>query len=131
MKFLALTLFMLSYVYLFGGDNIFCADAAHDETFKVDLLAGKNYEVWVLDMNGPESVDISIIDGSYVAYAATFRLMHPEGDYLPYHPGFTVEESGSYEVVVHPLDPGTIRLSIRQDTGINPGRIMRDIQAIH
>ena len=125
--FLLFTLFMLCYYYLFGGDSIFGADVSDDAVFHVELQKGKNYELWVLDMNGPERVDLAIRSGSYVPYEATFQLMHPEGDYIPYHPGFSVKETGTYDIIVHPLDPGSIRIGVMQDTGINPNRISRDL----
>lgn len=116
--------FTWAYIFIFGGDTIFCENSSGNAVFHVDLQAGKNYELWILDANGPESVGVSISNGSYVPYAATFRLMHPEGDYLPYKPGFTVKETGGYDIVVHSTDSGTIQLQIRQDTGLNLGRII-------
>lgn len=113
--------------YLLGGDTHFAGDASGDVVFHVDLEKGRYYELWVLDMNGPETVRVSVANGSYVAYGDTFRLMHPEGDYLPYHSGFTVKETGHYDITVHPLDPGAIRVAIKQDTGLSPYRVIRDL----
>ncbi len=120
--------FTLGYNYLIGGETIFWADAPHDAVFHVDLRKDKNYELWVLDSNGPEMAKVSIRNGSYIPYEDTFRLMHPEGDYLPYHPVFSVNVTGRYDINVHPLDPGTIRIKVKQDTGLNPYRIIRDIR---
>jgi hypothetical protein len=122
--------FIWCYFYLFGGDNIFSADASHDAVFHVDLRKDKNYQLWVLDMNGPERVGISITNGYNIIYEDTFQLMHPEGDYLPYHPAFRVKETGMYDITVHPVDAGTIRIGVQQDTGVNLNRVIRDIQNI-
>jgi hypothetical protein len=106
--------FVWGYYQLTVRTTVFAADVSQDATFHVDLLKDKNYELWVLDLNGPETVDISINNGPYAPYWGTFRLMHPEGDYLPYHPGFSVKEDGTYDINVHPLDQGTVRVAIQQ-----------------
>jgi hypothetical protein len=110
--------FIWVFYYVFAGDTIFCADSFQDAVFHLDLQKDKSYELWILDLNGPETVKVSISNGSYVPYEDTFRLMHPDGDYLPYHPAFSVKETGSYDINVHQLDPGTIRIKIQQDAGL-------------
>ena len=107
------TVFLWGYYHLTIQATIFAADVSNDAIYHVDLQKNKNYELWVLDMNGPETVKISISNNSYTPYADTFRLMHPEGDYLPYHPAFSVKETGTYTISVHPLDPGTARIAIQ------------------
>ncbi len=59
-------------------------------------------------------MNIVIHKGPYVAFNDTFTLMHPEGDYLPYHPDFTVRENGTYRIQITPLDPGEFRVGIRR-----------------
>jgi hypothetical protein len=122
--------FMWLFYYFLGGDTVFYVDAPKDGVFHVDLQKDKNYELWVVDMNGPETVILSISNGSYVPYGDTFRLMHPEGDYLPYHPAFTVKETGEYDIMVRPMEPGTVRIKIQQDAGLNLNRVMRIIHNI-
>jgi hypothetical protein len=127
---LASCAFILGYFFLFSGDTIFSADVSHDAVFHVALQKDKNYELWVLDMNGPETVGVSISNGSYVPCEDTFRLMHPEGDYLPNHPAFSVKETGIYDITVHPMGPGTNRIAVKQDPGLSLNRIIRNIQNI-
>jgi hypothetical protein len=124
--YLFLFAFMIGCACLFYGDTIFCEYVSRDAAFHVDLQKDKNYALWVIDALGPEMVEVSIRNGSYIAFGDSFMLMHPEGDYLPYHPGFSVRETGRYDIIVHSLDPGTIRIKVQQDTGLRPSRITRD-----
>ena len=104
--------FIFGYNYLTIEDAIFGADVSQDAIYHVDLQKNKIYELWVVDMGGPETIEVSISKDSYAPYGATFRLMHPEGDYLPYHPAFSVDENGTYDINVHPLDSGTVNVAI-------------------
>ncbi|WP_292406600.1 MULTISPECIES: hypothetical protein [unclassified Methanoculleus] len=122
-----IVLITAGYHYFFCGDTIFCADISRDADVQVDLVKDTQYQVWVLDALGPESVEVTIRNGSQTIFKDTFQLMHPEGEYIPYHPGFSVEATGRYNITVRPLDPGTIRIKVQKDVGISPSRISRDI----
>jgi hypothetical protein len=98
--------------FLEGGEYIFSEYISYESDFQVNLKENVNYKIWVVDLNGPEKISVRISKGSCVAFEDTFMLMHPEGDYLPYHPKFSVKESGAYQVHVKPLDTGTVRLGI-------------------
>jgi hypothetical protein len=116
--------------YLVDGDFLFGADVPAPSDFEIPLLKNTQYGLWVLDENGPEEIDISFDKGSYHAFRDTFLLMHPEGDYLPYHPVFSVREDGMYSMHIEPRGNGMVRIGIRKDTGINPRRYFRDFSMI-
>jgi hypothetical protein len=101
------------------SETIFTASVSGESEFQVYLTNDTKYELWVVDLNGPEKIDISIRKGSYSAFEDTFTLMHPEGDYLPYHPDFTVKENGTYQMHAKPLDSGTVRIVIRKIHGFS------------
>lgn len=97
-----------------NSETIFATSVSAESEFDVYLINDTKYKMWVVDLNGPEKIDISIGKGSYIAFEDTFILMHPEGDYLPYRPDFTVKENGTYQIYAKPLDSGTIRIGIRK-----------------
>ena len=103
-----------------GGVCIFADTVSNESEFQVNLTKDTKYELRVVDLNGPEKVNISIRKGSNIALEDTFMLMHPEGDYLPYHPKFTVKENGTYQVHAKPLDSGTVKIGIMQIHGFPP-----------
>jgi hypothetical protein len=109
---LTITIFYAIFSLLEGGECILSESVSQESEFQVYLTEDVNYKLWVVDLNGPESISVRISKGSYVVFGDTFVLMHPEGDYLPYHPKFSVEESGTYRVYVKPMDSGTVRLAI-------------------
>ncbi len=98
--------------FLEGGKCIFSETVSTESDFQVDLRESVNYQLWVVDLIGPEKISVRISKGSYVAFEDTFTLMHPEGDYLPYHPRFSVKGNGTYQVHVKPIDSGTVSLKI-------------------
>lgn len=101
------------------SETIFAAFVSEESEFEVYLTNDTKYELWVVDLNGPENIEISIRKGSYTAFEDTFMLKHPEGDYLPYHPDFTVKENGTYQMYAKPLDSGTVRIGIRKIHGFS------------
>ncbi|AKB13126.1 hypothetical protein MTHERMMSTA1_03230 [Methanosarcina thermophila MST-A1] len=109
---ITITIFYVIFSLLEGGEYILSESVSQESEFQVYLTEDVNYKLWVVDLNGPESTSIRISKGSYAAFEDTFMLMHPEGDYLPYHPKFSVEESGTYRVYIKPMDSGTVRLVI-------------------
>jgi len=101
-----------------GGEYIFGSTVSNDSEYQVNLVKDVKYELRLVELpyHGPEAVDVSISRGSYVALEEKFRLMHPEGDYLPYRKRFTVNETGIYQIHVKPLDSGTFKIGIKQYT---------------
>lgn len=95
-----------------NGVCIFSESVSQESDFQVDLTKEVNYNLWVVDLNGPESISVKINKGSYVVFEDTFTLMHPDSDYLPYHTKFAVKENGTYQVHVKPLGSGTVRLAV-------------------
>lgn len=125
---LAMTIsIMVGYHYFFSGDTILCADISRDADMQIDLVKDTQYQIWVIDALGPESAEITIRNGSQTVFEDTFQLMHPEGEYIPYHPGFSVKVTGRYNITVHPSDPGDIRIKVQKDVGISPYRVYCDI----
>ena len=96
------------------GEAMFAASISEESEFQVYLTNHTKYELWVVDLNGPEKIDVSIRKDSYTAFEDTFMLMHPEGDYLPYHPDFSAKEDGIYQIHAKPLESGTVRTGIRK-----------------
>ncbi|KKG14174.1 hypothetical protein EO98_09390 [Methanosarcina sp. 2.H.T.1A.6] len=105
------------------SETIFAVSISEESEFQVYLTNDTKYELWVVDLNGPEKIDVSIRKDSYTAFEDTFMLMHPEGDYLPYHPDFTVRENGTYQMHAKPLDSGTVRIAIRKIHGFSTSLI--------
>ncbi|HEY3363337.1 MAG TPA: hypothetical protein VGK06_16355 [Methanosarcina sp.] len=101
------------------SETIFAASVSEEPKFEVYLTNDTKYELWVVDFNGPEKIDISIRKDSYTGFEDTFMLMYPEGDYLPYHPTFTVKENGTYQMHAKPLDSGNVRIGIRKIHGFS------------
>ncbi|WP_440954516.1 hypothetical protein ACSAZK_12925 [Methanosarcina sp. Mfa9] len=101
-----------SMMFLEGGECIYAESVSKESYFQVNLTKDVKYELWVVDYVGPEKIKISIRKDSYIVLEDTFMLMHPEGDYLPYHPSFTVKENGTYQVHAKPLDSGTVSIGI-------------------
>lgn len=100
--------------------TIFAVSVSEESEFAVYLTNDTKYELWVLDFySGPERIDVSVKKDSHTAFEDTFILMHPEGDYLPYHPDFTVKENGTYQVHMKPLDSGDVRIGIRKIHGFS------------
>ncbi len=99
-----------------GGEYIFGASISNNSNFQVKLVKDVKYELRLVELPycGPETVDVSISRGSYVALEEKFRLMPPEGDYIPYRKKFTVRENGTYQIDVKPLDSGSFRIGIKQ-----------------
>lgn len=114
-----LFVFMAEFPYYTGGVTVFTGDVSQDTTFHVDLIKDRRYEVWVLDAAGPETVNVSIRNGQDSVYEGSFRLLHPEGDYVPWHPCFWAKDTETHDIVVHPVGPGTVRMIIRKDAGQN------------
>ncbi|AKB26142.1 hypothetical protein MSMTP_2673 [Methanosarcina sp. MTP4] len=111
------------FIALDNGECIFAEYISNESEFQVNLSKNTKYELWVVDLIGPEKINISVRKDSYVAYEDTFMLMHPEGDYLPYHPDFTVKENGTYKVHIKPQDPGTVKIGILEYPSKNGGII--------
>jgi len=95
-------------------DNVLSKSVSKESDFEVNLTQGVNYTLWLESPDGPEKMNVTISNGSYVAFENTF-VMTPSGkDYLPYHPKFTVKENGIYHVHVKPLDSGIVNLEIKK-----------------
>jgi len=114
-----LFVFTAEYPYYSGGVTVFEGDISQDTAFQIDLIRDRRYEVWVVDTAGPETVDVSIRKGQDIVYEESFRLLHPEGDYIPWHPCVWATDTDTYDVHVHPRGAGTVKILIRKDAGQN------------
>lgn len=114
--FVLFVIFFFSYVLpaIDGGVFIFAEDISEKSEYEVNLTTDARYEIWLVEFIGPEKVNVRVHKGPYVAFNDTFILMHPEGDYLPHHPDFTVRENGTYQVRIQPHNSGKVRIGIRQ-----------------
>jgi hypothetical protein len=102
------------------SETIFAVWVSEESEFQVNLTNDTKYELWVLEFyGGPEEINVSVKKDSYTAFEDKFMLMHPEGDYLPYHPDFTVKENGTYQVHAKPLDSGSAKIVIRKIHGFS------------
>lgn len=102
------------------SETIFAFEISEESEFQVNLTNDTKYELWVLEFyGGPEGINVSVKKDSYIAFEDTFVLIHPEGDYLPYRPDFTVEENGTYQVHAKPLDSGSAKIVIRKIHGLS------------
>ena len=101
-----------------GGEYIFGSTVSNDSEYQVKLTENVIYELVLVEIpfGGPEAINVSISKGFYIALDEEFRLMHPEGDYLPYRKRFTVNETGIYQIHVKPLYSGTFKIGIKQYT---------------
>lgn len=102
------------------SETIFAVSISEESEFKVNLTNDTKYELWILEFyGGPEEINVSVKKDSYIAFEDTFVLIHPEGDYLPYRPDFTVEENGTYQVHAKPLYSGSAKIVIREIHGLS------------
>ncbi|KKG84946.1 MAG: hypothetical protein AAGU10_04740 [Methanosarcina mazei] len=97
-----------------GGDSVLSEPVSKESDFQVNLARGVNYQLRIEGPGGPEKIDVTIRNGSDVAFQNTFVLTDSKISYLPYHPEFTVKENGTYHVHVKPLNSGTIILEIKK-----------------
>ncbi len=97
-----------------GGENVLSESVYQESDFQVNLTEGINYKLWIENSDGPEKIDVTISNGSYIAFQSTFVLAHSRKRYLPYHPEFTVKENGIYHVHAKPLNAGTVNLEIKK-----------------
>lgn len=109
-----IVLFYIVATFQGGGDNVLSEPVSNESDFKVSLAEGVDYKLWVENPDGPEKVDVTISNGSYIAFHGTFVLARSKKRYLPYHPEFTVKDNGIYHVHVKPLNPGTVNLEIKK-----------------
>ena len=117
--FFVMLLLIINEIFpIVGGEYIFGSTVSNDCDFQVKLTENIIYELVLVEIpfGGPEAINVSISKGSYIVLAEKFRLMHPEGDYLPYRKRFTVNETGIYQIHVKPLDSGTFKIGIKQYT---------------
>jgi hypothetical protein len=97
-----------------SGDNVLSESVSNESDFQVNLTEGVNYTLWIESPDGPEKINVTISNGSYVPFQHTFVLTDSGKSYLPYHPEFTVKENGIYHVHSKQLSPGTFSLEIKK-----------------
>lgn len=110
-------LIVLFYLFVtFQGDEqrVLSESISNESNFQVNLAEGVSYELWVENPEGPDKIDVTISNGSYIAFQSTFVLARSKKRYLPYHPEFRVKENGIYHVHAKPFNPGTFSLEIRK-----------------
>ncbi len=97
-----------------SGKYILSEPVSKESDFPVNLTEDVSYKIEIENFNGSEKINLTISNGSYVAFESTFILTQSKKNYLPYHPKFTVEENGTYHVHANPMDSGTVNLRIKE-----------------
>lgn len=112
--YIMIVLFYIVASFQGGGDSVLSKSISRESDFEVSLTEGVNYILWIENPDGPEKIDVTISNGSYIAFQSTFVLARSKKRYLPYHPEFTVKENGIYHVHAKPLNSGTVNLEIKK-----------------
>ncbi|KKH48724.1 hypothetical protein [Methanosarcina sp. 1.H.A.2.2] len=112
----AILVFGYSFYLSLDDEYVFGASVSDESVFEVYLTSNVEYKFLVAEIpySGPGKIFVSISKDSYVPFEKTFRLDYLDGVYGPYHPDFTVEENGTYNIHVKPLDTGSFRVGIKE-----------------
>lgn len=97
-----------------SGKYVLSESVSKEADFQVNLTEGISYKIEIENFNGPEEINLTISNGSYIAFEDTFTLTQSKKNYLPYRPKFTVEENGTYHVHAKPMNYGTVNLTIKE-----------------
>lgn len=112
--YIMIILFYIVASFQADGDSVLSKSISSESDFEVSLTEGADYTLWIENPEGPEKINVTISNGSYIAFQGTFALTRSKKRYLPYHPEFKVKENGIYHVHAEPLSSGTFSLEIRK-----------------